>query len=145
MPSKENTGLIRKLFEIYNKNDSNNLKAFDEVLASNVQIHDPALPKGKSGIDVIKQVEKEYIKAFPNKKMSIEDIFAADDRVAVRWTASGIQKGEFHGNAPSNRECKTSGISLYHISNGKITEISQVWDLQGLLEQIGKKQFSHAH
>jgi steroid delta-isomerase-like uncharacterized protein len=142
MTAQQNISLIRKLFDFYNKNDPNNLNIFDEILAPNLQFHDPAQPNTKNGLDTLKQAEKGYIKAFPNKKTSIDDIFATEDRVAVRWTSKGSQKGEFHGNAPTNQEFTISGISLYRISNNKITDIWQIWDRQGLMDQISKSQMA---
>lgn len=145
MSVQENTTLVHKFFDYLNQNNPNDLKSFETILASNIQIHDPALSHPKTGIEYLKQLEIGYIKAFPNKKVVIDDIFASNDRVAVYWTVSGTHKGEFQGLAPGNRDFKISGISLYRISNGKITEITQNWDLHGLLQQIGKTQYAHAH
>ena len=144
MSNQENINLVRKVYEIFNQNNTNNLNVFDDVLAHNLQYHDAAVPNAKSGPASFKQAESNYIKAFPNKKIVIDDIFGTEDRVVVRWTATATNKGEFNGIAPSNREVKTSGIAIYQISKGKIVEIWQVWDRQGLLEQIEKKQYAHA-
>ena len=135
--SAQNINLVRKLYDLYNKSDLNRLNAFDEILAPNLQLHDPAV-SNKSGPQALKQAETMYIKAFPNKINKIDNIFAADDLVVVRWTVAGTNKGEFQGNAPTNKEFKISGISIYRITSGKISEIWQIWDRYGLLEQLGE-------
>jgi predicted ester cyclase len=98
----------------------------------------------KPGPQTIKLAESVYIKAFPNKVTTIDGIIASDNQVVVRWTAKGTQKGEFEGVAPSNREFKITGISIFSIEHNKITEIWQVWDHLGLLEQIGEIRHTYA-
>lgn len=145
MPLQESLALIRKLYEFYNQNDSNNLSSCENLFASNVQFHDPAVSHSKSGIQSIKQAENSNIKAFPNKKTKIESLLPAEDQIVVRWSSTGTHKGEFQGIAPTNRDFKINGISIYRISNGKIAEIWQIWDRFGLLEQIGELRLAHAH
>lgn len=144
MSSQENTNVVRKLYELYNKNDASALSAFDQVCAPNVQLHDPVAPKLKAGIQGLKEAETTYAKAFPNKTTKVDAIFAADDRVVVRWTTTGTHKGTFRGIAGTQRDFKVSGISIYQVANGKVTEIWQVWDSLGLLEQIGELQLAQS-
>lgn len=133
---QENLNIVRKLFDIHNKNDASKLNAIDELIAPSAQFHDPSMTK--ANLQAFKQAEMEYIKAFPNKKTKIDNIVAAEDQVIVRWTSTGTHKGNFHGNAPSNKEFKISGISIYKLSNNKIAEVWQIWDRLGLLEQLGE-------
>lgn len=144
MTAQQNINLIHKLFDLFNQNDPKKLNAFDELLAPNCHLHDPIIAHPKAGSETFKQTEKEYIKAFPNKKLVIDDIFSTEDRVAARWTTKGNHKGEFQGIAGTDREFTISGISFYRIANNKIIEIWRIWDRQGLLEQIGKTHMAHA-
>lgn len=136
MATQENITLIRKLFdELYTKS---NLRVADELVATNVKLMDPAAPNFKGGLVEFKERETMYNKAFPHKTLKIDDIFATDDRVVARWTCTGVHKGELQGITPTNKNIKISGISIFRINNGKVTEISQMWDRLGLLEQIGE-------
>lgn len=143
--SQDNVNTIRKLFEFFNKNDLNNLNACEEHVASDVQLHDPAVPNAKAGIQTLKQAESTYIKALPNKKTKIETIFGSGDQVAVNWTCSGTNKGSYQGVPATNKEIKTSGTTIYRLKNGKVTEIWQNWDSLGLMEQLGEVRTAHAH
>lgn len=140
MSAQDNIKLVRQLFDVYNQNNLNKLNAFDDYMAPNVKFQDPVVPNAKLGTESIKQAEKKYVTAFPNKKTTIDDIFATEDRVAVQWTTTGTQKGEFEGHHASNRDFKIRGISLYRISHGKITEVNQVWDREGILAQTGSSK-----
>lgn len=140
--NQQNMGTIKKLFEeVYNKG---NLSALDELMESNVKLTDPASPNQGNGIRAIKELQRKYMTAFPGQKLKIDEIFSSDDRVAVRWTMTGVQKGELQDIPASNQQVKVSGISLYRLTNGKITEIHQQWDRLSLLEQIGEVQPAHA-
>lgn len=144
MSTQENISIVRKLFALFDKNDTNKMNAFDEMVAPNVQIHDPAIKDAKGGLQAFKQAESSYMKAFPNKTTKIDNIFAADDQVVVHWTVTGTQKGQFNNIAPTNKNFKITGISIYKLNNKKVVEMWQVWDRMGLLEQLGEMRIAHA-
>jgi steroid delta-isomerase-like uncharacterized protein len=137
MSSKENMKLVQKLYDCFNKNDIQQLNCLDNLLAQNVRFHDAATPTLTSGVQAVKQAESGYIKAFPNKSAKIDTMFGAEDRVVVRWTVSATHKGPFQGIAPTNKSFKISGITIYRVSDNKISEVWQSWDHLGLLEQLG--------
>lgn len=142
--AQENTNIVRKLFELINKNDLSRLDEFDTVFSPNLKMQDPTMNGSKGGLREAKQTEANYIKAFPNKTVTIDSLLATEDQVVVRWTAKGTHKGSFQGCSPTNRDFSVSGISMYRLSKGKITEICQVWDRCSLLEQIGELKTAHA-
>ena len=56
-------------------------------------------------------------------KAKIEDIVAEGDKVAVRWTYTGVYRGEPRAGYPPPGEKITLGsMSLYRFANGKIEE-----------------------
>lgn len=135
MNPQQNVTLVRALFdEVYTKG---NIALCDQILANDIRIIDPAAPNFKGGIDAFKEREALYRSAFPNKVARIDDIFSTEDRVVVRWTAQGTHTGALQDILPTDRNIKISGISVFHMANGKILEIFQAWDRLGLLEQIG--------
>lgn len=136
--NQHNITQIKKLFdEGFSKG---NFAIYDEVMATNVKYIDPAMPTHRDGLQAVKEAERIYQRAFPNKKVKIDDIFAAEDRVVVMWTCHATQKGDLQGIPATNRDIKVSGISIYRFANGKITEIRQIYDRLALLEQIGEIQ-----
>jgi steroid delta-isomerase-like uncharacterized protein len=136
MTAQQNISLVRKLFdEIYTKN---NITLADQIFSENVKLNDPAAPNFKKGLMGLKEREAMYKTAFPDKKLTIDDIVGTEDSVCVRWTFQGTHKGDLQGIPATGKSIKIVGISLYRISNGKISEINQVWDRLSLLEQIGE-------
>ncbi|PYV56052.1 MAG: ester cyclase [Acidobacteria bacterium] len=82
--------------------------------------------------------------AFPDIKVMVDDAFGADDRVALRWSATMTHKGDQLGMAATNREVKISGITITRIRNGQIVEGWDNWDRLGLMRQIGPAESSQA-
>lgn len=138
---QQNLSLIRRLFdEVYNKG---NIAALDSLAANNIRINDPAAHR-KEGLHAYKEMETLYCKAFPNKKVTLDDLISSEDKVTVRWTCKGSHTGDLQEIAATNRSFQISGISIYRITNNKISEIWQSWDRLGLLEQLGEIQPAHA-
>lgn len=141
MTAKENMNTVRKLYDLYNTNDPSKLNNWDNLFSGNVAFHDPSSPQAKKGTQAIKQAETSYINAFPNKNTTIDSMMATDDnQVIVRWHSTGTQKGPFHGVQPTNKNFNISGISIYQMENGKISEIWQNWDEFGLMQQLSPQQ-----
>lgn len=132
-----NNQQLKRLFdEVYTKG---NLAVLKEICSPKIKLHDPAAPNFKGGIEELKERETMYKNAFPNKELKIDELLmAGDDKVIVRWTCKGTHKGELQGMAPTNKNFQITGISIYKLENGKITEIWQNWDRLGLLEQLGE-------
>ena len=74
--------------------------------------------------------------AFPGIQAQIDDIFAADDRVAVRLTFRGTHRGEFLGIAPTGRDVVFMSLELYRIVDGQLAEEWISSDLTTLIWQL---------
>ncbi|HZQ38516.1 MAG TPA: ester cyclase [Dehalococcoidia bacterium] len=78
-----------------------------------------------------------FEQAFPGYTIEVHDLLADDDRVALRGTFRGVQRGEFQGIAPTGRTVSVSLILIYRIAGGKIVEHWMNADVLGLLQQLG--------
>ena len=75
--------------------------------------------------------------AFPDLAITIEDLAAAGDTVAVRWTLRGTHRGAFLGRPPTGRAVAVTGIERYRLVDGQIVERQASVDTDGLLRQLG--------
>lgn len=134
--SEENKDLARRFMEeAYNKG---NVDFIDEVVASDYVAHDPNSPEGTGGgADGAKQFVETYRSAFPDLRMTIEDLIAEGDKVVVRWTARGTHQGELMGIPPSGNRVEVTGISVDRIEGGKFVEGWSSYDALGMMQQIG--------
>ena len=75
--------------------------------------------------------------AFPDLAITVEDLTAAGDTVAVRWTLRGTHRGAFLGRSPTGRAVAVAGIERYRLADGQIVERRASVDTDGLLRQLG--------
>jgi predicted ester cyclase len=74
--------------------------------------------------------------AFPGIQAQIDDIFAAEDRVAARFTFRGNHRGEFLGIAPTGRDVVFTSLELYRVVDGQLAEEWISSDLTTLMRQL---------
>jgi predicted ester cyclase len=127
MSLQDNVQVVLKLFEYFNQNDLKKLDNINHILSWHVKYHDAGIASQHPGVEAVKQAEAGYIKAFPDKKTTIESLLPVDDKVVVRWNFSS-EKGK--------HPVHVTGISIYTVAHGKIVEVWQVWDRFGMYEQL---------
>jgi steroid delta-isomerase-like uncharacterized protein len=116
---EKNKALARKFFEeAWGKG---NLAAVDEFIAADYVMHPipSGLPPGPEGT---KQAITTYRTAFPDLKATVDDIFAAADRVTLRWSIRGTHLGDWLGIPPTGNHMAATGISVYRMAGGKMVE-----------------------
>ena len=130
----KNKEISRQFYEeIINQGKLENLES---IMDSNFQDHlAPQQPPGIKGfVDFLKMVST----AFPDIQVSVEDILAEGDRVAVRLSVSGTHNGVLMGNIqPTGKKVKWTGIDILRIENGKIKDRWSERNLLSMLKQIG--------
>lgn len=73
----------------------------------------------------------------PEGKMTIDQIIADGDRVAVLWTGEGINTGEGNGLPATGRPFRVTAMTLFRLKDGRIVEEWNVFDNYSLLSQLG--------
>lgn len=107
----------------------------DALVSPHVLIHPTAMPceAGYYGVDGVADWLEPQVGAFPD--LAIVDSFtiAEGDIVAARWSARGTSRGEFMGLSPSGEAVEFTGITMYRIEAGRISEIWDTRDTLGIL------------
>lgn len=81
---------------------------------------------------------KEFLNCCqPDWHANIEQIIAEEDYVMVFLNGSGTQRGEFKGQAPTNKQVNIRSADLYRIGDKKIIGHWDVVDQLNLLRQTG--------
>jgi steroid delta-isomerase-like uncharacterized protein len=111
---------------------------FDELCSPDIVTHDPAESEDIRGIEPLKERTLGYRTAMSDLVVSIDDIFAADDKVATRWTARGTNDGEMGGMPATGKSVEITGLTIDRFdSEGKIVETWDQWDNAGFMTQLG--------
>jgi steroid delta-isomerase-like uncharacterized protein len=134
MTAQENKTLIRRLIdEVANAGDLDRADLF--VDADSVDHAAPATqPSGLAGF---KQSLAAMRAAFPDLRITIDDILAEGNKVAARLTLRGTQRGPFAGLPPSGKQATWAAMSIWRIANGKVVERWLLSDAPSLRRQLG--------
>lgn len=114
------------------------LAAADELLSPEFAWHGGmAPPPGNPGPVGAKQVASAVVTAFPDRRITHEDIVAEGDRVVIRWKMTGTHQGDLMGIAPTGKSVTVTGFDEFRVADGKIAELWQEVDMLGLMQQLG--------
>lgn len=75
--------------------------------------------------------------AFPDLETRIDDLVADADRVAYRWTSTGLHSGDYLGVPPTQRRITATGITFARIVDGRIAEEWTSWNKTSVLHRLG--------
>lgn len=89
------------------------------------------------GPEEIKPFVRNVRTALPDLRITIEDLIAEGDQVAVRVVLEGTHSGTGLGIPPSGRRVKIRGMVLVRVFGEQLVEGWNNWDQLGLLRQIG--------
>jgi steroid delta-isomerase-like uncharacterized protein len=133
--SEHNKAIVRRLVEeLWNKG---NLSVADELFAPNYEHHDASTLDFGWGPDSEKKRATLYRAAFPDLRLTIEDIIDEGEIVIIRWSCRGTHKGDLSGIAPTGKQFNISGVTIARLANGKLAEGWVNWDALGLMQQLG--------
>ena len=135
MVTEQNKALIgRFVEELFNRG---NMSLVNEIFAPDFVEHEqlpPGIPNDREGVKVLTSMLRS---AFPDFKATIEDILAEGDKVVVRMTWSGTQKGEFMGMPATGKRMSIGVIDIIRVANGKLVEHWGQMDAMGMMQQLG--------
>jgi len=126
--------VLRFVEEIFNRG---NMSVVDEVFAADFVEHEelPAgIPRDREGVI---QLTTMLRSAFPDFKATIDDIIAEGNKVVIRMTWRGTQKGEFMGVPPSGKSVAVGVIDIIRIADGQFVEHWGQMDSMGMMQQLG--------
>lgn len=137
--STQNKELVRRYYE--EAFNDENLSLLDELIAQDVVNHNPlsdsTLSAGEArGFEGFREHVEATHQGFPDARVTIEDLIAEDDMVAVPFIFEGTHEGRIGGLEPSGKRVTLSNIALYRIEDGKIAERWPESATLDLLEQL---------
>ena len=94
------------------------------------------MPEPQHGREVWRQGFEMMKLAFPGLQAHIEDLFAAQDKVAARLRFHGTHSGDFLGFPATGRTIEYVSHEFYRIADGLIAEEWICSDMATLLRQL---------
>lgn len=133
MSTEINKTLLRRFLEIWS---TGNTAAADEFVSPDLIDHTlmPGLPPGLAGF---KMQVGGFRAAFPDLRVSVDDLIAQGDKAAARVTFRGTHRGDFVGIPATGNAITMGAIGILRFEGGEVVEHWATLDLLGLMQQLG--------
>jgi len=122
--------------EVWNKGRA---EAIREMVTEDLVVHGLSDAKGEAikGVKEFDRFHSQFVNAFPNIQVEVEDLIAEGDKVSARCTVRAKHTGDALGVAPTNTDVDFTGIAIVRISGGKIVEAWNNFDFMKMNRQLG--------
>lgn len=131
--TEENEEIVRQFVEQFI--NEGNYGVAERFLAEDV--HDYTPLGETTGREALVETAKEVGTAFPDFGITLEEIVADGDNVAVRMIQRGTHDGVFMGIGPTGKSFEIEAMAFLRVEDGKIVERRTRPNILGLLRQLG--------
>ena len=114
-----------------------NVDLVDELLTEDFVDHEEPFPGMTPDRDGVKDFVRTMRAAFPDIRMTPEQILTDDDRVMIRYRMTGTHDGEFMGMPPTGRRIDLTGYDEARVVDGCAVEHWGAMDGTVLMQQLG--------
>jgi steroid delta-isomerase-like uncharacterized protein len=121
------------LHGIYEAVNTGNLALLDEFVAPDYTEHS----EGFQGVEPFKQQITAFRAAFPDLRVTVEDLLIDGDRFASRTTVTGTHAGDLMGMPASGRRISVEAVDIGRIENGQAKERWGGLNQYSMLTQLG--------
>jgi len=111
--------------------------AVEQVVHPDITVAYPLLPETVHGREAFKQVLAQLQAALPDLRGTVDEVIAEGDKVVVRWTLAGTQRGAFGPIPATGKSVRWTGISICRIAAGQVIDDRGEEDALGFMRQLG--------
>jgi steroid delta-isomerase-like uncharacterized protein len=86
------------------------------------------------GLEEFKRWVTEDLTAFPDMKVTIQDEFGEQNKIAMRWTLKATHEKDFADFPATHKKFEAEGIEIFHFEGDKIKEAWTAADLSDLAQ-----------
>ena len=131
--AERNRELVRRLHR--DLLASGDLAVLDRFFAEDFVSHNmpPGFPQGREGVRLFFEALRDGLSEV---EVTVDELVAEGDRVAVATTTTGRHTGALMGFEPSGRTVSFAGLDMVRIEDGRIVEHRGLTDTVGLLRQL---------
>ena len=128
---EENRVTSSRLNEAWNTGD---LALLDELLSPDFIYHGASATLDLEGY---KAYMSAFLAAFPDAQFTLVNTIVEADRAGGHLAGAGTSQGAFMGIPPTGQQIAFKGMSLHRLADGRIVEIWELFDIYGMLVQLG--------
>lgn len=141
----DSAALVRGLYDAYNIRD------FDSgarLTTESAKLVNMATGETLTGPDGMRTFLKGWATAFPDSKVTIENLIASGDRVTVEFVGRGTNTGPLTTPMgeiqPTGRSVELRFCDVVELRDGKIQNLRSYFDLASMMRQLGISEAAHA-
>ncbi|HEX7277711.1 MAG TPA: ester cyclase family protein [Acidimicrobiales bacterium] len=108
-----------------------------EIIAPVMTVHGAGGQSVGMGPEGLIDLIKTWRTAFPDGKMTVDDIIVEGDLVGIRNTWHGTQTEAFYGIPPSGKQVHVTSVGLDRVKDGQVVEGWGELDMVGMMQQLG--------
>jgi steroid delta-isomerase-like uncharacterized protein len=130
----DHAATVRTMYDLINAGD---IGGFSEHLAEDFVEHEqtPGLEPTKEGV---KQFFRMQLAAFPDLRMTAEDVFASSNKVVARVRLTGTNRGDFMNMKATGKRVDVALIDMFLVDHdGRVREHWGVLDALTMMQQLG--------
>ncbi len=133
MSVETNKALVRKFETLINARDLDTaLTLFSPAYVD----HTPFVGM-PPGIDGVRAFFTMQFDAFPDQRITSQDMIAEGDKVVHRMIGEMTHQGEYMGIPPTGKHIRVSWIQIWRIADGKFVEHWVEADMMSVMQQLG--------
>ncbi len=130
-----NKDLVRRFNESTNSADWD---ALSDIVADDFVRHSAATQgSAVTSREAFVQLQMGFLESFPDQAVSLNQLIAEGDRVAVLGTYRGTNTGPVNGAPATGRAVESPFLGIFRIEDGRIAELWVEWDNVAILTQLG--------
>jgi steroid delta-isomerase-like uncharacterized protein len=132
--SEDNKALMRRFYDEVVA--QGNVDLIDDMLAEDFVEHEefPGITPDRAGV---KQFFTMLRAAYPDIRMTAEDLIAEGDKVVARISITGTHQGEFMGVPATGKQITVPAVDIVQFRDGKATAHWGVTDGLTWMQQLG--------
>jgi predicted ester cyclase len=108
-----------------------------EIIAPVMSVHGAGGQAVGMGPEGLIELIKTWRTAFPDGRMSVDDLIVDGDLVGIRNTWHGTQSADFYGIPASGKQVHVTSIGIDRVKDGQVVEGWGELDMVGMMQQLG--------
>jgi len=132
MPGHADTFMHRWFEEVWNRGRED---AIDEMMGEDTVIH--GLQEDIRGPEAFKPFHRQFRTAFPDMRISVEEVLIDGNMLAARCSVAGTHTGPGLPVQAAGKPASFTGMCMTRVKDGKMIEGWYKLDFLSLYQQIG--------
>lgn len=133
--AEEHRALFTRWFEeLWNKK---NYAITQELVHPDFTAHGAGGQDIKQGPNGVAEMVRTWHMAFPDGRMTMDDIITEGEYSVIRMTFRGTHLGDFYGVPACGKQIVATSIGIDRVMDGKITEGWGELNMLGMMQQMG--------